>query len=306
MNMNRRELLRSTVAGVGAVGALQQGFSPAVAKPARGRYDPWERVPLGKTGLTVSRVGFGTGMKGWMRKSNQTRLGKKVFERLLRESYERGLQLFDMADLYGTHRFLPGAMKGVPRDRYTILTKIWFRPRGIPEKERPDADVVVKRFLKELQTDYIDILLIHCQTDPDWPDKMKKQMEIYSDLKKQGLIRACGVSCHSLPALKAAARSSWVDSINTRINAYGVKMDDTPEKVIPVLQEARRNGTGIIGMKLVGEGQFRDDPGKRDASIRTALLDAGVSAMVVGFEKSAEIDDFAERVRTVPRAAEKG
>ena len=70
-----------------------------LAAAQNGQFDPYEMVPLGKTGLKVSRVGIGTGMRGWQRKSNQTRLGKQKLEALLRGCYERGVRLFDMADL---------------------------------------------------------------------------------------------------------------------------------------------------------------------------------------------------------------
>jgi len=304
MAIKRRELLKSTLAGVGIIGAMHGRDGVSFGKDEKDLYDPWELVPLGESGIKVSRVGFGTGMKGHMRQSNQTRLGKKNFEKLLREAWDRGVRLFDMADLYGTHRFLPSAMKGIPREQYVVCTKVWFHPRGLPEKERPDSDVVVKRFLKELKTDYIDLLLIHCCKEANWPDRMKKQMDIISGLKEKETVRACGVSCHSLDALKAAVKSKWVDSIHARINAFGASMDDKPEKIIPVLKEARSAGKGLIGMKLVGEGRFRRDGDKRDTSIRTALLDAGVSAMVVGFEKVSEIDDFARRVRKVSKIGE--
>src|SRR4030095_13503320 len=136
---------------------------PRAAEKA-GKFDPYEAVPLGNSKLKVSRVCLGTGMKGGNRESNQTRMGKEKFEGLIKGAYERGVRLFDLADLYGTHSYMLPALKGIPRADYGIITKIWFRDGGIPEKERPDADVVVNRFLKELGTDYIDLLLLHCVT----------------------------------------------------------------------------------------------------------------------------------------------
>src|SRR4029434_6222118 len=110
------------------------------------------------------------------------------------------------------------ALKGIPRADYGIITKIWFRDGGIPEKERPDADVVVNRFLKELGTDYIDLLLLHCVTSAKWPTELSRQMEILDKFKQKGIIRAHGVSCHSVEALEAAAAEPWVDSVHARIN----------------------------------------------------------------------------------------
>ena len=157
MNMQRRQFIQG---GLAMAGGLLLGCSNSNATTQSSTFDPYEVVKLGKTGLKFSRVGLGTGMSGSNRQSNQTRLGKEGFETLLRTSYERGVRWYDMADLYGSHPYLVPALKGIKREKYSIVSKIWFLPRGIPEAERPDADVVVERFLKEIQTDYIDLLLI--------------------------------------------------------------------------------------------------------------------------------------------------
>jgi aryl-alcohol dehydrogenase-like predicted oxidoreductase len=283
------------------VGSILLGSRLTIAQQQKSKtFDPYELVPLGKTKIKVSRVGFGTGMRGGNRQSNQTRLGKEKFEALLQASYERGVRLFDMADLYGTHPYLAGALAKMRRKDYVLSTKIWWRRGGIPDKERPDSDVVVQRFLKELNTDYIDIILLHCVDTAKWPEELSKQMEILDGLKKKGIIRAHGVSCHSFEALEAAANEPWVDSIHVRINAYGEKMDAPVEKVAPVLKKMHDAGKGVIGMKLIGEGSFRNSDEKRDGSIRYVLGLGCVNAMVVGFEKVEEIDDFAARVRKVP------
>jgi aryl-alcohol dehydrogenase-like predicted oxidoreductase len=295
--MKRREFLVRSIAGMGGL-LLGPGYiSNAGQKSAN--FDPFKRVQLGKTKIMLSRVGFGTGMRGSNRQSNQTRLGKEVFEGLLRASYERGVRLFDAADLYGTHPYIAEALKKMPRKDYAIVSKIWWRRGGIPDRERPDADVVVERFLKELNTDYIDLVLLHCVASEKWPEELSKQMEIMDKLKKKGLIRAHGVSCHSLAALQACVKEPWVDSVHARINAYGASMDGPPEKVAPVLKALHEAGKGVVGMKLIGEGTFRDSDEKRDESVRYVLGLGCVDAMVVGFEKIEEIDDFATRVRKV-------
>ncbi len=297
MKMNRREFLSRSFAGVGGMLLGPAAVSVGGEKPET--FDPYQLVPLGKTGIKVTRVGFGTGMRGGGRQSNQTRMGREKFESLLKASYERGVRLYDVADMYGTHPYLGRALSEMPRKEYAISTKIWWRRGGIPEPERPDADVVVRRFLKELNTDYIDVILLHCVSSSDWPENLSKQMEILEKLKKKGMVRAHGVSCHSLEALEAAANESWVDSVHARINAYGAKMDGPPEKVSPVLKKLHDAGKGVVGMKLIGEGTFRDSDEKRDGSVRYVLGLGCVDTMVVGFEKVEEIDDFAARVRKV-------
>ena len=302
MEMKRREFLARSISGVGG---LLMGAELAAAAEQKGKiFNPYERVPLGETKIKVSRVGFGTGMRGGRRQSNQTRMGREKFEALLEASYERGVRLFDMADLYGTHPYVARALKRMPRRDYVLASKIWWRHGGLPEEERPDADVVVERFLKELRTDYIDLILLHCVSSARWPEELSGQMDILAKLKKKGSIRAHGVSCHSLEALQACVKESWVDSVHARINPYAVKMDVKKTEEIPkvevTLKALHKQGKGVVGMKLIGEGSFRDSDEKRDESVRYVLGLGCVDTMVVGFEKVQEIDDFAARVRKVP------
>jgi aryl-alcohol dehydrogenase-like predicted oxidoreductase len=230
-------------------------------------------------------------------------MGKERFDALAQGCYERGIRLFDVADLYGTHPFLAGALKKMRRTDYVIASKIWFRRGGIPEEERPSPDIVVERFLRELKTDYIDLILLHCVTSVKWPEELSEQMNTLAKLKKKGLIRAHGVSCHSLTALEACVKEPWVDSVHVRINPYAVKMDvKTVEEITKVeaaVKAMRKQGKAVVGMKIIGEGVFRDSDEKRDKSIRYALESGCMDAMVVGFEKIDEIDDFAGRVRKV-------
>jgi len=301
MEMKRREFLARSFAGAGGL-LLGAGFSTANQQKPK-RYDPYELVPLGKTKIKVSRVGLGTGMRGGNRQSNQTRMGLDRFNTLAKGCYERGIKLFDMADLYGTHPFLATALKNMQRKDYVISSKIWFRRGGIPEQERPSPDIVVERFLKELNTDYIDLVLFHCVTSDKWPEELGDQMDILDRLKKKGLIRAHGVSCHSLEALQACVKEPWIDSVHVRINPYAAKMDvktvEELPKVETVVKEMRRQGKAVIGMKIIGEGTFGNSDEKRDKSIKYALESGCMDAMVVGFENVEEIDDLAARVRKV-------
>lgn len=305
--ISRRTFINTVVGGAGALAVLPTlGCATTSGTPAPRDLNPFQLVPLGKTGLKVSLLGMGTGMKGWNRQSNQTRLGAEAFETLVRQAWEKGIRFFDCADLYGTHPSVGRALKSRPRDSYAISTKIWTRPTGLPEADRPDAAIVVERFRKELQTDYLDLVLLHCQQDATWSDLQKRQMDSLETLKTKGLIRAHGVSIHGLDALKSCVKNPWVDSVHARINAYGDVMDDKdPAVVAAVLRDLRAAGKGVVGMKLVGEGRYRDAPEKRAASIRYVLEQHCIDTMIVGFEKVAEIDDFAGTLRRALETAGK-
>ncbi len=297
MNMKRREFLVRSLAGVGGLVAGAP-ILLAEGRPAA-TFDPYERFELARTGIKVSRLCQGTGVRGGNQESNHTRMGKEKFEAIIRGGYERGIRVYDLADLYGTHPYVVPALAQIPRKNYVIISKIWFRSGGLKIQERPDADVVTERFLKELRTDYIDMLLLHCCTDGDWNNKLEKQMNIMAGLKKKGVIRAHGVSCHSLAALKTAAEEPWVDSVHARINPFGVLMDGPAEEVAPVLQKMHSGGKAVIGMKILGEGRFSDDEEKKNASIKYALELGCVDILNVGFEDVKQIDDFAGRVKKV-------
>jgi len=295
MKMKRREFLGTAAAG--AAGVLTAG---RMVHAAPAEMEPSAIVPLGKE-LKVTRIGFGTGMRGWQRESNQTRLGEDTFQELLLYCYDKNIRLIDMADLYGTHDDVARAFRGKPRDSYTLVTKIWWRPNGLTEEERPDADVCVARFLKELKTDYIDLCQLHCVTSADWPKELRKQMDLLEELKQKGAIRAHGVSCHSIEALQAAAEEPWVDVVHARVNQFGYRTDGPMDDVVPVLKQIDAAGKGIIGMKLCGEGSF-DEEKRRDA-LKFAMGLGVIDAMIVGFEKPDEVDAFVTGVARNLKAA---
>jgi aryl-alcohol dehydrogenase-like predicted oxidoreductase len=289
--IGRREFLET--AAVGTAGLLIAG---GVARAAMVKPDPTGLVRLGKH-LEVCRIGAGTGMSGGMRQSNQTRLGREKFETLIRYCYDQGVRLFDTADLYGSHTYLGRVLKEKPRDSYWLVSKLWVHPKSLPEAERPDADVCVKRYLRELQTDHLDLLQIHCVMSPKWPEQLRRQMDVMSKLKEQGLIRAHGVSVHGFEALKVAAEEPWVDVIHARVNPYNHATDTKIEKVVPVLQKAHANGKGIIGMKLTGEGKF--DAQQRTKSVQFVMGLGCVDVLIVGFEKADHVDEFKGHVGQV-------
>lgn len=297
-NLTRRQFVVKTV-GAGA-GAVLLGHSALASSPGPSSA-AFTQVGLGKTGLKTTFLGMGTGFSGYNRSSNITRAG--VAESVIKAAYERGIRFFDCADSYGTHPFTAAALKGIARDKYTLGTKIWLSQGGIPEPERPDANLVIDRFRRELNTDYLDLVQIHCMTDAKWTDIQKKQMDILQNLKVKGVIKAHGVSVHSLEAMKAALDSKWVDVVHVRVNPYGESMDNKdPNVVIPVIQQLHKAGKGVIGMKLIGNGKFRDDSDKIDESLKYVLGLGAVDMIIVGFEKPEQIDDYISRIDRAKKA----
>lgn len=244
---------------------------------------------LGKTGIRLSRLAMGSGTHGWAYQSDQTRLGPTQFTDLVLYGYDQGVTFWDAADQYGSHRFFGAALKHLPRDRVVILTKT----RAVTAEEmRKDLD----RFRRELKTDYIDILLLHCMVDPNWPETMRGPMDVLSEAKEKGIIRSHGVSCHTLGALKAAAASPWVDVDLARINPGGHYMDDKPEVVIPILRQMKAAGKGVLGMKIFGQGKLSHSP---DLALRHAAQLDCLDAFTIGFVERKQLDQVLERVPAV-------
>jgi predicted aldo/keto reductase-like oxidoreductase len=230
---------------------------------------------------------MGTGTIGYGGNSNQTRLGTAPLTNLLLNGFhENGLRFFDSADSYGSHPYVAAALKQLPRDKVTVLTKTDTRdPPGV----RADLD----RYRRELGVDYIDIVLIHCVTEGDWTTRYRGVMDVLSEAKQKGVIRAHGVSCHSLQALRAAAVSPWVEVDLVRINPIGSHMDADPDTVINVIKQMRSQGKGIVGMKILGQGDLRNHAPE---AIRYALGTGVLDAFTIGAESQKEQNSLVQRV----------
>lgn len=284
-HINRREFLKTAVAAGLAMGTVAQAqTAPLTATTPR---------PLGKTGLTCSLLGMGTGTKAGGGSSGQNREGREAFVTCLEHAYDRGITYFDMADSYGAHDYMKDALKrSIQRDKVLLLTKTGSRE---PDALRADVD----RFLKELDTDYLDVVLMHCFQEPDWDVRYRAAMDVLSEAKAQGKVKAIGCSNHDFGALKTAAASDWVDVILARINPYGVKMDASPEEVAPVLKQAHASGKAILGMKIAGEGEL---VAKLPESLKFALGLGCIDAMTIGFIKPEEVDDTIQKLNAVALA----
>jgi len=285
--MHRREFLIRSATGLGAGWLSSKNLLAALATPPLStKFSASDTVTLGGTGIKTSRLAMGTGTVGSGHHSNQTALGLQGLSDLLRNGYDLGLRFFDAADSYGSHPHVAEALKHVPRDKVTVLTKTWARD---PATARTDLD----RFRRELGTDYLDICLMHCLTEPDWTDRYRGVMDVFSEAKQKGIIRAHGCSCHSIEALRAAAKSSWVEVDFARINPIGSHMDADPQTVVNVLREMKASGKAVVGMKILGQGDLAH---RQDEAIQFALSLGILDAFTVGAESKSEQEDLIRRI----------
>ena len=272
-------------------GSLLLSTAVLAAAPAKRVPTAIDQVKLGKTGLKLSRLGMGTGSIGG---SIQRALGQEEFTKLIRHGYDQGITYIDTAEMYRTHEMVREAIKGLPREKLFIQTKM---PGGA-EKPLERID----RYRKELGIDYIDSLLTHCAVTKNWDEERKRFLDAFEEAKQKGIIRAHGVSCHALPALTKAAEMKWCDVHLVRINPQGAHVDTPAEKwnaksdeshVAGVMEQIgimKKKKHGIIGMKLIGNGDFKNFE-DRKRSIEFAMQCGLLDAAVIGFKSTAEIDE---------------
>jgi predicted aldo/keto reductase-like oxidoreductase len=294
--ISRRGFIKKSAlfAGAAAVAPWSSAFQGAAKKIAAS-----DLVSLGKTGLRISRLGFGAGSNGG---EVQRALGQEEFTRLIRYAYDHGITYIDTAENYETHPLVREAIKGLPRERLWIQSKMWWTPENL---QNPMA--TLERYRKELGTDYIDSLLIHCTMKSTWPQDVRPMMDAFDEAREKKLIRLKGMSCHGLPALRVAAQVDWAEVQLARVNPQGRHVDGedpefgAPGQVNEAMKEIKAihaKGRGVIGMKLIGNGDFQD-PADRRKAIQYAMTCGFVDAIVIGFASTAEID---EAIRNIERA----
>lgn len=292
--VSRREFLQRTVSGTTAA-ALAAG--PIVAAESTKKRSATDLVSLGETGYKICRLGIGTGSNAG---KVQRDLGQEGFNRLVRHAYDQGVTFIDTADMYDTHTMVGKAIKGLPREKLWIQTKMRWEPQFIKE----GAQNCLNRFLKELEIDYIDSLLIHCTTQAGWSEELKFIMDVLSTAKEKKVIRTQGVSCHGLPALRTATKTDWVDLHLCRVNPQGRHVDGLtgrwsepgkPDKAFPEIKAMHKKGRGVIGMKLIGNGDFTKAEDRERAA--QFVMNCGfVDAVVIGVKSSAEVDEAISRL----------
>jgi 1-deoxyxylulose-5-phosphate synthase len=284
---SRREFLKTGL----AAGALAVTASPLLRAAPQTATD-W--VTLGRSGVKVTRLAFGTGsFSGKVQRD----LGQDGFTRLVRYAYDRGIRFFETAESYGEmHRMLGVALKGIPRDSYCLMSKITTRG-GVNPQEKFDE------LRKLANTEYFDVMLLHWQHTSTWPADTRSWQDGILEAQSRKAIVSHGASVHGLPALRQVPGNKWLDIAMIRMNHKGTRMDAEDynteglgkvSEVVTHVKQVRKEGMGVVSMKLVGEGTFNCED--RQAAMRFAFRDAGVDCVTVGYKNTAEIDEAIENL----------
>src|SRR5215471_228844 len=286
-NLTRREFLKAGLAA-GTL-AVTANVPLLAARPTATDF-----VMLGRSRVKVTRLAFGTGSYSGQ---VQRELGQDGFTRLVRYAYDRGIRFFETAESYGEmHKMLGIALQGIPRDSYQLMSKVTTRD-GVNPQQKFDE------LRKLANTEYFDIMLLHWQHTATWPTDTARWQDAIMDAESKKMIVSHGASVHGLPALRRVPGNRWLDIAMIRVNHKGKSMDaedyatpglgNVPE-VVGHVTEVRKEGMGVISMKLVGEGTFnRED---RQKAMKFAFRQAGVDCVTVGYKSTAEIDEAIENV----------
>ena len=302
-DMKRRAFIQKALAGAGTVMAGTLAWShggracPVDSSTDKKPLRASDVVTLGGTGIKVSRLAIGTGSNG----AEQRKRGVSGMVNVFRHAMDRGLCWLETADMYKTHPHVRACLKEVNREKVVVTSKTLSKTA---EGVRSD----IERFRKELDTDYIDILLFHCMSEPDWPAKMKGPMDALSEAKEKGYVRAVGCSLHVLQSLQAACAEHWGDVYLVRLNPFAVNMDvskpeDTPE-VEKAIETLHKQGKAVYAMKLLGGtdphvGKSRLQGDQIDASLRFELTRSYLDGFTIGLSREKDIDDIFQRIERV-------
>jgi 1-deoxyxylulose-5-phosphate synthase len=286
-SFTRRDFLKT---GIAAGTLAVTGTLPLIAQPQKAT----DYVTLGRSGVKVTRLAFGTGsFSGQVQRD----LGQDAFNRLVRYAYDHGIRFFETAESYGDmHRMLGIALKGIPRESYQLMSKVTTR-------NGEDAQQKFDELRKLANTEYFDIMLLHWQHTATWPSDTARWQDAILEAESKKVVVSHGASVHGLPALRKVPGNKWLDVAMIRVNHKGKSMDaedyatqgpgNVPE-VVEHVKQVRREGMGVISMKLVGEGTFsRED---RQKAMKFAFKNAGVDCVTVGYKSTAEIDEAIENL----------
>jgi predicted aldo/keto reductase-like oxidoreductase len=296
--INRRQFIRTSTVAAAGTALLSTWSVPSLFAATTAKRTATDQVTLGNTGIKLSRLGIGTGVNSG---HDQVGAGKDAFIKMIHHAYDQGITYLDCAERYETFPWMGDAIKGLPREKLFIQSKVPGQPT--------DVLAAIDHHRKTFNTDYIDSLLIHCMTKDGWTDEWKRVMDGFAEAKEKKWIRAKGVSCHTIGALRNAVDSDWTEVHLVRVNPQGKYMDGVKSAwgpdastdvnaVIEQIKSMHAKGHGVIGMKIFGNGDFKN-PDDREKSIRFAMSQPEINAVVIGFTKPDQIDEAISRMNRI-------
>jgi predicted aldo/keto reductase-like oxidoreductase len=296
--INRRQFIRTSAVAAAGTALLSSWSIPSLFAATAAKRTATDQVTLGNTGIKLSRLGIGTGVNSG---HDQVGAGKEAFIKMIHHAYDQGITYIDCAERYETFPWMGDAIKGLPREKLFIQSKVPGQPT--------DVLAAIDHHRKTFNTDYIDSLLIHCMTKDGWTDDWKRVMDGFAEAKEKKWIRAKGVSCHTIGALRNAVDSDWTEVHLVRVNPQGRYMDGVksswgPESlsdINPVIEQIKSmhaKGHGVIAMKIFGNGDFKN-PDDREKSVRFAMSHPEINAIVIGFTAPEQIDEAIGRMNRI-------
>lgn len=303
----------------GSTSGAKAGTDPE----SRNTADGMKRTLLGRTGIEVSRLGFGTGTAHPGGRTAQSLMSPGDLAGLLRHGLELGINFWDTALAYGTHRHVREALRDIRRDEVVIATKLIT-------SERKETEEALRRSLQELGSDYVDICLVHGVRTAGELKRREGALESLAEAKWKGKVRAVGLSSHGLGALRAAASLGGIDVVWGRVNIAGLCMDSCEprlydrmasvpwlnkavKKAVPAriraairpgpeeeavgesgredvesaLGELHRRSVGVVGMKVLAEGALRERVDEAVGYVRSLPF---VHAFIIGMTTREEVE----------------
>jgi 1-deoxyxylulose-5-phosphate synthase len=290
-HLSRREFLGKVALAAGAAvmagtaSCQVSGTAPTIAAAKRTASD---LVPLGNTGLKVSRLGIGLGTSNGQ---IQAAGGQEKFNGFIKHAFDQGITMYDTAGNYATFRMMGPAIQGLPREKIFLQSKI-EQPNNVLD--------TIDAQRKTFNTDYVDNMIVHLQYRADWVETWKRALDDFKTAQEKKWIKARGVSCHSLPAMRASIATDWTQVHLVRVNPQGIRIDTERQindtngvnditPVLPELKKMREKQRGVIGMKVFGNGQFRTEV-EREKSLRFAMAMPEIDAVIIGFSSIEEMD----------------
>lgn len=233
------------------------------------------RQQLGTTGILVSRLCFGTLVMGVL----QRNLTPDEGGTLLADAYRSGVNFVDTAELYGTYAHIRASIRQsglIP----VVASKCYAWTADGAKRS-------VEKALRETGLPAIDIFLLHEQESAHTLRGHAEALEALVEMKRQGMIRAVGVSTHHIACVRAASAMAEIDVIHPIINRAGLGIcDGTSEEMIFALEGAHRAGKGLYGMKVLGGGNLLAE---YPACLQYALDIPWLQAIAIGMQHRDEL-----------------